>query len=177
MKLSLFAFVAFTSLAIAMVGCAQAQEPRWYIVGSAGTVDEEDLGQVDLTNGRASIKADVLSGTVEIRYHVLAPPNTNSPGRGLILRALFIDNGRASRVVARLRGMNPATGAETELAVIDSNTQSPSPQPQTVTTNSCNVVDDPLRAFYVDVVLSKTPGGGNPAILMLTVAPIGCAPL
>jgi hypothetical protein len=173
MKVRLLALLVLLSFSIGIVNIAQAAMERLSIVGSAGTVDETALAQVDLSGSGASIKSAVLSGNVEIRYNVVTPRNSNLPGKGLTLRALFVDNGDVSRVIARLRGVNTLTGADTVLAEIDSNREAPSFAPQSQTRNSCGVHGS-LDSHYVEVVLSKTAPGGNPVILVLQVDDIGC---
>jgi hypothetical protein len=99
------ALLAFSSFAIGIVDCADAQPERWTIVGSAGTVDEADLGQVDLRGSAAGMKTEVLSGNAVIRYHVDLPGPPLRVGSGAVLEAVYLDPGPTSHVHMRLYGV------------------------------------------------------------------------
>jgi hypothetical protein len=187
MKTPLLALLAFSSFAMGIVDCVDAQPERWSMVGSAGTVDEADLGQVDLKDSAAGIKPEVLSGNVMIRYNVELPGGPLVPLRGAVLQAVYLDPGRTSRVNIRLKGVvfDPVTGVKATdklLVELDSNSHpaaDTSSNPQSLTGNSCkeaaNVKDVTFLAFYIEVTLSKQPGG-NPKVHTLSVSRLGCDP-
>jgi hypothetical protein len=193
MKTPLLALLAFSSFAIGIVDCADAQPERWTIVGSAGTVDEADLGQVDLTGSAVGMKPEVLSGNAVIRYHVDLPGGPLRVGTGAVLEAVYLDPGPTSHVNMRLYGVvfDKDTGVkdpDLKLVELDSNAHpaaETSSKPQALTGNSCKSWEDVkglynedpkdifFRAFYIEVALSKQPGG-NPKVHTLTVSRLGC---
>ena len=82
---------------------------NWTVVGSAGTIDESDLGKIVLNNdGSASIRSTISSTSAKIRFNVVEDTLLEPPAPGVDVGSLVFamrvrDNGPGSRVLATLK--------------------------------------------------------------------------
>ena len=137
-----------------------AQEAPWTSVGSAGTVDEEDLLLVQLgTPVPGAISMRPLRGAVNVRYNVVAVPGVLGETESLVLTARYLDRGDGQRVFLELKEYNLGTGLTTTLMTLDSDAFPPSDQFQVQSVGcsgvSFNMLDFTQNAYFVDVVISR----------------------
>lgn len=134
----------------------------WTSVGSAGTVDEQDLGIVAL-DGAVAWHAGTAGQTVHVRYNVVAVDGV--AGQGILLSGSFLDTGAASQVVLTLKRYNFETGFTEAVPVLgareglqlDSNKFAARAGFQKQWVSTCDSdFDFRHYAYFVDVVLSKT---------------------
>jgi hypothetical protein len=176
-KLCLLAMLTLPSLVIAPAAWAQAVG-CWTTVGSAGTVDEEDLNTVALGTNDTAVRSTVANATVNVRYNVVNVPENNA-GPGKELRARLADNGTASRVTVRLHRQNIFNGQDAVIGEIDSNGFDPSTVAQVRSTRIFGaeaLFNFEDNVYYVDVSLVKTSLGGTPLIRAIRICPINLPP-
>lgn len=160
-----------------------AQDRCWTTAGSAGTVDESSLGNVELNpyitsslplliidSSVAGVKKSVTKATVNIYYNVVAVEGVfGGQDNKKDLTVRFVDNGMNSQVIVKLKRKDIFTGTITDLATLDSNstgfTASTSPQTQAVGFN----LNEPelnfaKNIYYIEVSLIKTGVTGDPRI-------------
>jgi hypothetical protein len=137
-----------------------AQEAAWTTVGSAGTVDEEDLLLVQLGTpvpGAVSMRP-VLRGALNVRYNVVAVNGLLGEAT-LVLTARYLDRGDGQRVFLELKEYNLNTGLTTTLLTLDSDAFPASDQFQTQSVGCEGVpftnLDFSQNAYFVDAVISK----------------------
>ena len=172
------------------VSSASAQGPEnapWTTVGSAGTVDEADLFNVNLGSPVSGAVSMWSAGTVHIRYNVVAVAGVLG-GNGLTMTvryqtrpaplengevfnsrfriAPFLPNtGAPGQVIVRLMKYSLATGVLTNLLTLDSNSFPPADgfQVQSVATSACvppfTTLDFVNNSYFMDVSLIKAPAG------------------
>ncbi len=148
-----------------------AQTHCWTTVGSAGTVDEADMGNVALSAVTTAVKNSVANTTVDIRYNVVAVEGIFG-GEQKMLTVRFADNGAAAQVIVRLRQLNISNGVQTTLAELNSNDfpQSPVAQAQSMVFNCQKPEFDFVKnVYYIEVELIKTGAGGNPLIRAIQI--------
>lgn len=154
---------------------AQDEDRCWTTVGSAGTVDEADLGTVALSSNTAAVSGAALNATVDIRYNVVAVDGVFGGGRNRkTLSARIADNGVAAQVIVRLQRLNISTGAITTLAELNSNDfpSSTGAQKRSISFNCGDPEFDFVNnIYYLDVPLTKTGSSGNPLIRAIQICP------
>lgn len=169
-KLGLTAFLAVQVLNSMPV---LAQGGPWTSVGSAGTVDEEDLKIVRLGGPSGVVSmAPAATGTLNIRYNVVAVDGIfGGNNYGLTLRYRD-DAGAGGRVVARLKQLNLATGVETTLLKLDSNSFpfAPDYQVRNVYSACGSSLNFSNNAYFVDVEIVKNAASAKPALAMMRLA-------
>jgi hypothetical protein len=136
----------------------------WTTVGSAGTVDANDLSIFTTNDRNISVMASELPATVDVRYNIVAVDGlvpANNGGTGIFMKARYRDVGSNGQMVLRLKRYNLNTGTTTTLLTLDSNAfgQSSSPQVRKVATNPCVSTvrfDFVNNAYFVDAQLIQT---------------------
>ena len=186
---------------------AQAQTPdidrAWTTIGSAGSVDEADVGKVFFENSKVQMGRVPVIGRVAkqrriigqqtqsavIRYNVTAVDALftpmpgcrpeSCPGPQLTFR--FIADGPGARVVVKLIEVDLATGAEAARLSIDSAVSSPGTGYRTDRAQpACTALwrfDFTKKAFYVEATLttSSLPIAGSAAgIQMIKIGFADC---
>jgi hypothetical protein len=136
-------------------------------------VDEENLAIVALSSNTAAVSSSIASGTVNIRYNVVAVDGIFSGERNTIrLTARIADNGTASQVIVRLNRQNISTGVKAIVGELNSNDFSPSSvaQKRSIVVNCQGpAFDFENNVYYIEVLLIKTAAGGNPLIRALQI--------
>lgn len=162
---------AVATLILAAAG-AHAQGLPWTTVGSAGTVDDNDLGIAELVLGEARVPAAAAAGSVlNIRYNVVALPGFDGPGQYL-LRTRFRDNGAGARVQLALRRAN-TNGTTTQLGSFDSDAYAPQVGYQTQ--QRCLLVSWDFEAgpHYLEATMTKSLATGQPALSTIQLIRVG----
>jgi hypothetical protein len=163
------------SLAALVATSASAMAAPWTSIGSAGVVDEADIGLVEFVNGEARMRADAPVGSVlNLRYNIVALESFQGLNQ-VAWRARFRDNGAGARVRLFLRQYN-ATGTTSTLDTLDSNGFAPAVGYQTQ--GKCTGVDWDFEdgPFYIEAELTKTNDGGVPALGLVTLTNANCTP-
>jgi predicted transposase YbfD/YdcC len=152
--------VITTGMAVAVFAADAAK--LWTTVGSAGTVDANDLS-IFTTNDRniSVMAAPDLPATLDVRYNIVAVDGlvpADSAGTSIFMKARYRDLGGNGQIVLRLKRYNLNTGATTTLLTLDSNAfaQSSSAQVRKVSTEPCvsSVKFDFVNnAYFVDAQL------------------------
>lgn len=171
--------MALTFILFCHTAAVSAQDPCWTTVGSAGTVDEADLGTVALSPNTAAVSGAATNATVDIRYNVVAVDGVfGGEENSKTLTVRFADNGAAAQVIVRLQQLNILTGVTTTLAELNSNAFPPSNVAQTQFTNfNCQrpeVFDFENNIYYLNVPLIKTGSSGNPLIRAIKICKTIC---
>lgn len=163
--------LALYALAVA----ATAQAAIWTTVGSAGTVDDDDLAIVDLAAGevRAGVDAPVGS-TTNVRYNIVSL-NGFSGNQQVAWLVRYRDNGPDARVRLSLKQYN-TSGTTSSLSVFDSNDYAPAVGYQTRT--ECIAVnwDFDHGPFFIEAELIKSGPAGGPALGIISMNPVNCTP-
>jgi hypothetical protein len=161
-----------------------AIEDIWSAAGLTGIVDEEDRNIYQFnTTGSVSMKASVVSGTLDIRFPVhTMPAHDAPPGACTELRALLRDTGPGVRVLVRVMQLGIRSGFDgqlTRLGEIDTNrtprmSRFNEPQAYAQYRTCLNVpsgrpFDFEFFTYYVDAQLIKTAEGGNPGPGLMAV--------
>ena len=151
---------------------ATPQSRCWTTVGSTGTVDEADLGIVNLGADTVAVNSAIGTSTVNVRYNVTAVEGIFSGfHEGHTLVARMADNGVSSQVTVKLIRVNIANGVSTVLGQLDSNSYVPSTvaQRREKLINVCGTSPDwefdfRNNVYVVDVALIKSGAEGNPLL-------------
>ena len=114
-----FAVLVVMALLFLSPGLSMAQQP-WTTVGSAGTVDEDDLSSVELADGEVTTTRGTREATINIRYNIVAVADLVGPTQ-FRLAARFLDTGPDTQVLLHLKSYNLQTGVTTTIATFDSN--------------------------------------------------------
>ena len=164
---SLAAIVLVGALALSTSPPAFGQSRCWTTVGSAGTVDEADMGIVLLELHKATIKPTLRAGTVNVRYNIVATEGL-SGGDRIGMQVRYTDNGASAQVVVRLNEINLHTGATNTRISFDSNMfpQAAGAQLQGAGTacGSGSFFNFTANAYYLDVEITKTGISGTPVL-------------
>jgi hypothetical protein len=103
---------------------AQGSPARWTTVGSAGTVQQDSLGIVDLRNFTVGL-ATGATGTVTIRYPITATRGlTCTPVTDYVVVVRYRDSdgpGTTARVFFTIRSTDSSVGGNTTEFTFDSN--------------------------------------------------------
>ncbi|MFN0087529.1 MAG: hypothetical protein ACKVX9_19220 [Blastocatellia bacterium] len=191
------ALLLTTTLAAAPRARADA-DPRiklWTSVGSAGAIDEADLGKLVLQGPIVSfpeapivfqpifLAAHIPMETISavVRYNVVATDATVEGGGFLTLRARFRDDGANAQVLLRLFEVNIDTGATSLLLTLDSNAfpAQSNFQNQAVAQYTGYKPDFVNNAYFVEALLvqKRSPltlvGGGRPGLAILQLYKTG----
>lgn len=137
----------------------------WTAVGSTGTVDESNLGQVGFYQG---VAFNGGYGTATIRYNVTATDDLFG-GATTRFAMRYLDAGACTRVEACLFQYNLNTGANTLLTTINSDSfpQSGAFQTRFIDNGALPAFDFNNNAYYVEVYLIDNCGSGNARIGLL----------
>jgi hypothetical protein len=134
----------------------------WTTVGSAGTVDAQDLSIFTTNDRNISMNAAQFPATLDVRYNIVAVDGLvpEFGADGIFMKARYRDRGSNGQLVLRLKQYNLNTGTTTTLVTFDSNTaaQSTSAQVRQVSTDPClHVAFDFINnAYFVDAQLIQT---------------------
>jgi hypothetical protein len=168
--------IAATLLVTLLGGEASAQIHPWTTIGSAGVVDEDDMGTVEFVLGEARVPAAAPAGSVvDLRYNIVSLEGFAGPGF-YVMRVRFRDNGNAARVLLNLRQYNALTGITSTLHSFDSEDYAPAVGYQTQ--SECIAVNWDFFAgpYYIDASLTKSAAGGQPALGTIQLLPGNCEP-
>ncbi len=135
----------------------------WTAVGSTGTVDESNLGQVGFYQG---VAFNGGSGTATLRYNVTATDDLFGSGpTSFTMR--YLDTGSCTKVEACLFRYS-FTGTNDLLMTInsDSFTQATAFQTKSISA-SLPAFDFKNNAYYIEVYLTDNCGSGNARIGLL----------
>jgi hypothetical protein len=102
---------------VAVAGADPVPGMLWTSVGSAGTVDEADLGIV-LLDGAVAQHAGAAGQVVNIRYNVVAVDALAAVG--IFMAASFRDTGASSRIVVTLKRYSFTTAITEDMVRLDS---------------------------------------------------------
>jgi hypothetical protein len=169
-------FIATGAVLILLIGGifspVSAQTP-WTAVGSTGTTDNTDIGNVLFTTSIASISPTAPERvTVTLRYNVVGVDGLSFT-EGFLFTFRFKDNGAGARVVLSLRKVDIKTGITETIGTLDSNDYPPSASFQTQSEFSTNTVFDfTNNAYYVEAELRKRTPGSFPALMAITISPL-----
>jgi hypothetical protein len=146
------------------------------IVGSSGTVDDNDVSEVSLTGGAAFMYSTAPIGSAHVIYNVPALAKFSGNNKTATLRVRFNDAGADEQVIVALK-QYATTGTTTTLATFDSNIFASSALNQTqqicFNVDSWDFINGP---FYLDVTLAKTGVSGTPGLANMVLVPDSCAP-
>lgn len=167
-----------TKCAAAFIFCATtpALASPWTSVGSAGTVDEADTGEISLTDGILTFGASApAAATIVARYNIVATPDLDNGGVNKVMGARFLDNGANANVVLLLRKYNFSTGVTTTLLTLNSNSFASSGSYQTQSVgDSCTGerFDFYQNAYYIEATISRTTAAGTAGVAIMRVEDI-----
>lgn len=154
-------------------GLAIAQTKPWTTVGSAGTVDEDDVNEVRFVQGEAQAESAAAVGTVStIRYNVVA---TNDLG-GLAVPRLTVryrTGDGTGRVIVRLKRYNYAPGGAA-VVMVEFDSQDHPATGSAYTTRSIVGCSSPSfdftkNAYFVEVEFRKNGVNGQPGLGVVKV--------
>lgn len=179
-------FLLVTCFALAVPLHAQADNgfaKPWTTVGSAGTVDEADLGKVRYDEATARLQPNnLVYTTATIRYNVVAVDGlVDAGGDGYRLLVRFRDTGVTDQVIVRLKSVDLNTGAIATLMTLNSNAYAPNALFQTQSVPVCwpNWGFNFNRfAYFVEATLIRyNPAGaaaGDPALTAVQISKTLC---
>ena len=170
------AAIAVLALLLVGQGIAHAQQQPWTTVGSAGTVDEQDLSLVNLVNGEAQMLAAAAApATLNIRYNIVALDDIVGLGQ-YAFNSRFRDNGNGAQVRLRLNSYSLGSGITSTVATFDSNSFPSAVGYQT--RGFCIFPDFNFadHAYFIDAELIKTGASGTPALGIVQIETANCIP-
>lgn len=146
------------------VAKAQGSPAAWSTVGSAGTVDEDSLGIVDLKNFTVGL-ADTKTGTVTIRYPITATRGlTCTPVTDYVIVLRYRDSdgtGTTARVFFTIRSTNRSIGGNVTEFTFDSNIFPATGS--SFTSIGISALITPLdfanRSYWLEAQISRTDAG------------------
>lgn len=146
--------------------------PYWTMIGSAGMPDEVDFDVVAFTGAIAMISSSApVNSNVVLRYPVTVNSNlvSNEPDPFLYVR--YRDNGAGARVIAYLKEFDLLTGTTVTRLTFNSDQYAANNgyQARFVTPTTNFTFDFSRKAYWVDVILTRTNSSGNPAVGMVMV--------
>jgi hypothetical protein len=149
-------------------GDGNAEE--WTAAGSTGVVDESSLNHVYFYQGVAALHPWV-GGTAILRYNVTATDDLFG-GNTTRLVARYQDNGGCSQVEVCLFRYNHNNGQIDLLMSLNSNSfpQGAGFQQRFIDSNSLPAFDFNNNAYFIEVYLTRTCGGGDPRIGVLRLS-------
>ena len=185
-----------TASTVANFRCGLPEKNKiWTSVGSDGKVDERDTGRVFFDRSIAQM-GQLLGGantalgkraliaqqtqTAVIRYNVTPTDTLFRISGGIELKLQYLAAGSSARVVANLKEVDLASGAETIRTTFDSSPFPTSNSFQVRSIAQCNAVDRPFdferNAYYIEVTLTNRPIaiGSAAAIRMLKLSKTDC---
>ena len=138
---------------------------HWIAVGSTGTVDESDLGQVGFYQG---VAFNGSHGIATLRYNVTPTDDLFGGGKTRFVMR-YLDPGTCTRVEACLFRYNLNTGANTLLMTINSDSfpQANTFQTRFIDSAALPAFDFDNNGYYVEVYLTDNCGSGNARIGLL----------
>jgi hypothetical protein len=172
----LFQTMLILAVTIGSVSVAAAQRP-WTTIGSAGTVDDADVAEVDTAAATVRISATApVPASVVVRYNVVAVEGLF--GRdAIVMSARYRDNGSGARVVTALKRLDFTTGVITTMLTFDSNSRPPAGDFQIGVVHNCMapVAFDFLgNVYFVEVTLTKSSADGAPALQAIQLSSEFC---
>lgn len=175
-RLGLFLMLTFLTV-LARPALAQEVE-SWTTVGSAGTVNDDDVNVVNMVNNIAQLTFDAPNTTATIHYNVVATDGIFVVGVPR-MRVLFTDNGANARVKVMLKAVNLQTGVTTTVLELDSNDYGSSSNFQSQTTAPCAAAagfNFSSHAYYIEAQLTRSGALGYPklAAVQLYNQPSNC---
>lgn len=152
----------------------------WTTVGSAGIVDEADLGIVEFSEAHAMIKAPqglFAPANLDLRYNIVSVDGLVQGLPGFRMTVRYRDNGAGARVIVRLKEHNYFTGAQATLMTFDSDAFGANAAIQTRQIDGCNVsFDFNNKAYFLDVTIQKTLTYGTPLLSAVALRAQICIP-
>lgn len=144
----------------------------WTSAGSAGTVDEADLGIVSLSSPYVTLTGAAPAGsTVDVRYNVVYLTGLQGFDR-FLLRVRFLDNGNGARVIARLKEYDITNGNTLTLLTLDSNDFAGGAGYQIHEESSeCWVhwFDSRDKVYFIELELQKSAAGGSAGVAAIQI--------
>jgi hypothetical protein len=146
-----------------------AQDHPWTTVGSAGTVDYQDLSEFITSFSRIEVKSTAaIPATVTVRYNVVEEPGLFDPCIKFAIR--YLDNGQDAQVSATLYELSLATGINSPMLTFNSNSFGASGLYQLQAVGTCdkhfNFVEN---AYFVQVQLKKTGAKGKAGLQAIKI--------
>jgi hypothetical protein len=152
------------SLALGLGASEAWAQGCWTTVGSAGSVDEQDLNIFTVATSIIGIKTTVGQGVLDLYYNVVDEEKLHG-GKKTRMTVRYLDNDAASQVVIRLRSVDIATGVEAAIVLFDSNAFPPLGGFQTQSVSvAVPEFDFTTKAYYLLVKISKAGTAGNPQL-------------
>lgn len=164
------------ALCLAVIASTLVSQPTlaqgsksWTTVASAGTINDQDLGKIELSGGGlASFNAAAAANdTAYIRFNVTAVDGLLTAGSPR-MRVRFQDNGANAQVVVTLMELNLTTGIPKKILELDSNDFAAAPFLQVQKTGICDAFGSTFnftdKAYYIEVKLVRTAAGGFPRL-------------
>jgi len=151
-----------TALSIAGSPPVMAQTAAaWTTVGAAGTVDNDDLALYATDDGTGMMFfANGVNGTLNVKYNIDGLPGLTN---ALVVR--YRDNGNSARVILQLRRYGLSSGVTSDpLVTLDSNIWPASDSFETGTICTAHNFDFENYAYYINAIITKSAGTGNPAL-------------
>lgn len=168
-RIAYLAALVFASLAPA------AYAAPWTTIGSAGIVDEADLGIFDFINAEARVSAGAAAGSVlNLRYNIVQLEGFTGVNQ-VAWTVRFTDNGAGARVRLFLRQYR-TNGILSTLATFDSNAYPAAVGYQTQTRCigvTWNFLNGP---YYIEAELTKSSSTGTPRLGLTMLNNVNCTP-
>lgn len=163
-------------LALTLAGLAgAAQSAPWTTIGSAGALDDADMGEIDFSDGIAAISNAAPDTTVSyLRYNI--PSMAGFKGsKTMQWRARFRDTGADAQVRLFLRKYR-FDGVSENLTTFDSNAFPSSSLYQQQ--SQCILVDWDFTsgAYYIQAQLTRSAAGGSAGLGLIQLVPASCTP-
>jgi hypothetical protein len=165
---------------------AQIVPQYWSVTASTGIADESSISKVAFNEAGSAYFKSGASGTIELRYPVVPTGELEKTKAGtsegfFCLDVIYRDTGAGSRVVARLKSTDGGT-VTTHLTfdsdslpptgnAYDSNANTGDPicGPRNADGSVMTFFDTERRAYFVEVLLTKTTSTGTPGIRVIKI--------
>jgi len=139
----------------------------WNSVGSAGTIDEDDLDIAKLGGPTITIlNSASVPATLNVRYDVTVSETFIGTNVEDILGGFYVDNGPDAQVTLKLKSLNMTTGAITTLMEFDSDDfpQSSTGQVQYVLPGSGVTYNFNTTVYWVEAAIIRTSSAGRASL-------------
>ena len=141
----------------------------WTVAGSTGVVDEASLPVYDLAKSVMRIHPDAGNNAeISARYSVTATEQLVD-NFGFTMTAVYLDNGSAARIVARLRRYDALNKTTQTILTFDSDLFAASDLYQARAVTGSFAFDFDNYAYYVDVDIIKSGANGTPELAALQI--------
>jgi hypothetical protein len=159
----LFKLLAASALTLGLTGAASAAV--WTSIGSAGAIDDADLGILDVVANAIEITAAAPAGSSLLaRYNIVQLSGLSGAGN-YRLRTLFKDAGVNSQVRVTLYELNLTTGALASLDTFDSNAEPAAVGYQSADHCIFGInLNFNINAYYLLAQLTKSAVAGDPGL-------------